>query len=71
IKQDIRCRIQDGCNLVHAGDRASTAARDKGSVKDAHLIGHGALGCTLFPKRARRGRVFSEFAIGGKNYERI
>jgi hypothetical protein len=29
------------------------------------------LGCTLFPKGARRGRVFVEFAFGGKNHERI
>ena len=71
IEQPIRRILQNRRHLVHAGHRAGAAARDKGSVKDAHLVGHRALGCTLFPKDARRGRVFSEFTIGGKNHERI
>ena len=71
IKQPIRRVIQNGGDPIHPRHRPRSAARDKGSVKDAHLVGHGAVGCTLFPKRARRGRVFAEFAFGGKNHERI
>ena len=70
VEQPIGGFLQNWRHLIHARSRPRTAARDKGPVKDAHLVGHGALGCTLFPKGARRVRVFPEIASGGKNHER-
>ena len=66
IEQPICRIIQNGGDPIHARHRPRSAARDKGSVKDAHLVGHGALGCTLFPKGARRVRIQAIPPSGGK-----